>query len=319
MTKNNKDTGKQTVKTSSSIKKKKLVISHIVKPEKMSLEEWQVKLRQQVSKTERFVIDSVDEELCPGEYIVSNPEKHNEYKVVYRGANSEWNYCSCMDFKTSRLGTCKHIEAVKKWFGGKRGVHVHREIPPYTSVYLSYRGERCVKIRIGSDNKEAYEHLAKDYFDENHVLKEAAYAHIGSFLKQARQISDTFRCYKDAIDFIVDIREKATRKKIVDTYDDQKLDELLKVTLYPYQKEGIRFAAKAGKAIIADEMGLGKTIQAIGTAELLRKEGLIGSVLILCPTLSEIPVAKRNQEVHRCRGVCDRGKPSEEKGGLQSP
>ena len=274
------DSTKKTTKK----KKKKQVISHIVKPEKMSLEEWQVKLRQQVSKTERFAISSVDEELCPGEYIVRNPEKHNEYKVVYRGANSEWNYCSCMDFKTSRLGTCKHIEAVKNCFIGKKGTHVHREIPPYTSVYLSYRGERCVKIRIGSDNKEAYEHLAKDYFDENHVLKEAAYAHIGSFLKQARQISDTFRCYKDAIDFIVDIREKATRKKIVDTYDDQKLDELLKVTLYPYQKEGIRFAAKAGKAIIADEMGLGKTIQAIGTAELLRKEGLIGSVLILCPT-----------------------------------
>ena len=78
-------------------KKKKVVISHTVKPEKMSLEEWQVKLRQQVSKTEHFVISSVDEELCPGEYIVRNPEKHNEYKVVYRGANSEWNYCSCMD------------------------------------------------------------------------------------------------------------------------------------------------------------------------------------------------------------------------------
>ena len=265
-------------------KKKKLVISHIVKPEKMSLEEWQVKLRQQASKTEHFVISSVDEELCPGEYIVRNPEKHNEYKVVYRGANSEWNYCSCMDFKTSRLGTCKHIEAVKNCYIGKKGTHVHREIPPYTSVYLSYRDERCVKIRIGSDNKEEYERLAKDYFDENHVLKEAAYAHIGSFLKQARQISDTFRCYKDAIDFIVDIREKATREKIVNAYDDQKLDELLKVNLYPYQKEGIRFAAKAGKAIIADEMGLGKTIQAIGTAELLRKEGLIGSTLILCPT-----------------------------------
>ena len=273
-----------TTKKATKKKKKKLVISHIVKPEKMSLEEWQVKLRQQASKTERFVISSVDEELCPGEYIVRNPEKHNEYKVVYRGANSEWNYCSCMDFKTSRLGTCKHIEAVKNCYIGKKGTHVHREIPPYTSVYLSYRGERCVKIRIGSDNKEEYERLAKDYFDENHVLKEAAYAHIGSFLKQARQISDTFRCYKDAIDFIVDIREKATREKIVNAYDDKKLDELLKVNLYPYQKEGIRFAAKAGKAIIADEMGLGKTIQAIGTAELLRKEGLIGSTLILCPT-----------------------------------
>ena len=265
-------------------RKKETVISHITRPENMPLEKWQIKLRQQISKTERFVINSVDEKLCPGEYTVRNPEKNNEYKVVYRGANSEWNYCSCMDFKTSRLGTCKHIEAVKNSFIGKKGTHVHRETPPYTSVYLSYRDERCVKIRVGSENKAAYEQLAKDYFDENHILKETAYAHIGDFLTQARKISDTFNCYKDAIDFIVDTREKAARKKIVERYDDKKLDELLKVALYPYQKEGIRFAAKAGKAIIADEMGLGKTIQAIGTAELLRKEGLIGSVLILCPT-----------------------------------
>ena len=286
MAKNNKQTagqdGNSTKKTTK--KKKKVKVSHIVKPENMTLEEWQIKLRKQVTDIEHFDISCVDDALCPGEYIVRNPEKNNEYKVVYRGANSEWNYCSCMDFKTSRLGTCKHIEAVKKWFGGKRGVHVHRELPPYTSVYLSYRDERCVKIRIGSDNKEAYEQLAKDYFDKNHVLKKSAYARIGSFLKQARQISDTFRCYKDAIDFIIDIREKAKREKILKKYDDEKLDNLLKVNLYPYQKEGIRFAAKAGKAIIADEMGLGKTIQAIGTAELLRKEGLIGSVLILCPT-----------------------------------
>ena len=286
MAKNNKPEDNQGGNSTKKVRKtkKKVKISHIVKPEKMSLEEWQIKLRKQVTDIEHFNISCVDDDLFPGEYIVRNPEKDNEYKVVYRGANSEWNYCSCMDFKTSRLGTCKHIEAVKKWFGGKKGVHVHRELPPYTSVYLSYRDERCVKIRIGSDNKEAYEQLAKDYFDENHVLKKAAYARIGSFLKQARQISDTFRCYKDAIDFIIDIREKAKRENIVKTYDDEKLDNLLKVNLYPYQKEGIRFAAKAGKAIIADEMGLGKTIQAIGTAELLRKEGLIGSVLVLCPT-----------------------------------
>ena len=286
MAKNNKPEDNQGGNSTKKVRKtkKKVKISHIVKPEKMSLEEWQIKLRKQVTDIEHFNISCVDDDLFPGEYIVRNPEKNNEYKVVYRGANSEWNYCSCMDFKTSRLGTCKHIEAVKKWFGGKRGVHVHRELPPYTSVYLSYQDERCVKIRIGSDNKEAYEQLAKDYFDKNHVLKKTAYARIGSFLKQARQISDTFRCYKDAIDFIIDIREKAKRENIVKTYDDEKLDNLLKVNLYPYQKEGIRFAAKAGKAIIADEMGLGKTIQAIGTAELLRKEGLIDSVLVLCPT-----------------------------------
>jgi len=36
--------------------------------------------------------------------------------------------------------------------------------------------------------------------------------------------------------------------------------------------------------IIADEMGLGKTIQAIGTAELMRKHQFISSALIICPT-----------------------------------
>lgn len=36
--------------------------------------------------------------------------------------------------------------------------------------------------------------------------------------------------------FIIDIREKAKRMKIVKTYDDEKLNNLLKVNLYPYQK-----------------------------------------------------------------------------------
>ena len=267
--------------------KKKAKVSHIIKPDNLSMEEWQVKLRRQIAEPAKLRIRCVDDELCPGEYFVVNPMTANEYKVVYRGANSEWNYCSCWDFKTSRLGTCKHIEAVKKWLGTRKEYRVHREIPPYTSVYLSYRGERCVKIRIGADNKEEYEKLARDYFDEDSVLKESAFYTFGDFLNQAKRISDTFRCYKDAADFILDFRARKARKArkdIVATYGDEELDALLNANLYPYQKEGIRFAARAGKAIIADEMGLGKTIQAIGTAELLRKEGLIESVLILCPT-----------------------------------
>ncbi len=261
-----------------------MTLSYAVKPADMSVKEWQVRLRQQAALTEQFATRSVDEKLFPGEYVVKNPRTSNEYKVVYRGEFSEWNYCSCLDFKTSRLGTCKHIEAVKNYLTNDKRERVHYEIPSYTSVYVSYRGERCVKIRIGSDNKEAYEQLAKDYFDDNRMLKEDAYARFGTFYARAREISDTFKCYKDAIDFIVDVREKQTRRKIVEGYDDKGINGLLKADLYPYQREGIRFAAKAGKAIIADEMGLGKTIQAIGTAELLRKEGLVESVLILCPT-----------------------------------
>ena len=265
-------------------KAKKQKVSYMDKPEGMTMQEWQVRLRQQIAETEHYNIHCVDDDLYPGEYLVKNPQTANTYKVVYRGARSEWNFCACMDFKTSRLGTCKHIEAVKKWISGKSSLHVHRQTPPYTSVYLSYHGDRCVKIRIGTDNQEEYKTLSEEYFNKDNTLKASAFNKFGAFLKEARQISDTFRCYQDAIDFVVETREKVNRKALLRKYDDTTLDCLLKVKLYPYQKEGIRFATRAGKAIIADEMGLGKTIQAIGTAELLRKEGLISSVLVICPT-----------------------------------
>lgn len=270
--------GKKTKK-----KKTQHKLSNIIKPEGLTLEQWQVALRQQAAQTELLGVRCADENLLPGEYLVSNPKKSNEYKVVYRGARSEWNYCSCMDFKTSKLGTCKHIEAVKLWLG-KGHRHVHHTLPPYTSVYLSYRGERQVKMRIGTDNHAEFSALAAKYFDSDQVLKEEHVADFGAFLTEAHRISDTFRCYKDALDFVVEKRNMALRAEIIARYSDVDLDRLLKVNLYPYQKEGIRFATRAGKAIIADEMGLGKTIQAIGTAELLRKEGLITSVLIICPT-----------------------------------
>ena len=66
-------------------------------------------------------------------------------------------------------------------------------------------------------------------------------------------------------------------------YADTTLDALLTKKLYPYQKEGVRFAFKAGKAIIADEMGLGKTVQAICCAEIYLREKMVESVLIVCP------------------------------------
>ena len=273
---------------------KRTKISWIVKPDGMSLTEWQIALRKQIAQEEHFGISCVDDKLLPGEYSVKSPKTKQEYKVVYRGAKSEWNYCSCFDFKTAQLGTCKHLEAVKLWIDGNRKARVHKEIPPYTSVYLKYlpteskagdAGDaRKVCIRIGSDHRKEYLELAQKYFDRNGVMLEDAYQKFTDFVIEANHISDTFRFYQDAIDFIFEKREAKLRQHILHCYTDEMLDQLLTTPLYPYQKEGIRFAFSKGRSIIADEMGLGKTIQAIGTAELMRKEKLTQSALIVCPT-----------------------------------
>ena len=106
---------KQAGYTTEKAKKAGKRVSNITKPEKMSLEQWQVALRKQVAQRTPLAVEHVDEKWASGEFLVTNAITRRVYKVVYRGEGSCWNYCSCLDFKTSRLGTCKHIEAVKLW------------------------------------------------------------------------------------------------------------------------------------------------------------------------------------------------------------
>ena len=259
-------------------------LNHLVKPSDKTLEEWQVMLRMQQAQREDLTVECVSERYNPGEYRVSSPKSGGVYKVVFRGAKSPWNYCECMDFKTSQLGTCKHIEAARQWIADHHK-RIHWDLPAYTSVYLSYRGNvREVKIRIGEAATDEFRTFAAKYFDELDTLRPSAFERFGEFMRQARTACEGFRCYQDALDFILEQRETLTRSKLIsETYTDEQLDSLLRTSLYPYQKEGVRFAANAGRAILADEMGLGKTVQAIATAELLLREGFVTNVLVLCP------------------------------------
>lgn len=268
-----------------NIKKPLPKVSLLNRPEKMSLEEWQILLRKQAAQKELLAIEPVNKKQTLGDFSVRNPQTDYLYKVAFRGIGSAWNYCSCPDFKTNQLGTCKHIEAVQLKLEENKKRVPKELVPPYTSVYLSYKGERSVRLRIGSDNQEAFSKLANHYFTPEGVLGEEHYEDFSLFLREAQQIDDTFRCYGDALEFIIEKREAKRRARLLDTkYADGKLPSLLRTRLYPYQEEGILFAVRKGRSIIADEMGLGKTIQAIGAAELLRKEFNISSVLILCPT-----------------------------------
>ena len=126
-------------------------LSNVVKPEGMSAEEWQKKLRSQFAVKEVLSIVPRGDEAVYGVFDVRNPKTKNIYKVVYRGLDSRWNYCSCMDFKTNQLGTCKHVEAVRIWLDER-----HKKVPvlnpPYSSLYISYRGDRCICLRVGSAN-----------------------------------------------------------------------------------------------------------------------------------------------------------------------
>ena len=264
------------------MKEKEKRLSNAVKPEGMDAAEWQRALRRQFAAREVLSISPNGEEAAYGVFDVRNPKSKNWYKVVYRGADSRWNYCSCMDYKTNQLGTCKHIEAVRLWLEN-HGRKIQAVNPPYSSLYVSYRDGRKIFLRIGSAHWDEMGTLAKKYFTKDLELIENTIPSIQKFISEAKVIDPDFKCYPDVLDYLAEKKDAEYREQYLSKVTDEDMAGLLKARLYPYQAEGIRFAFAKGKSIIADEMGLGKTIQAIGTAELMRKAGLVSSVLILCP------------------------------------
>jgi len=274
-------------KKSAKRKVAKQRIPHTRMPEGMSNTQWQSALRKQIAEDEKFTVKKIGDELVFTDYSVYNINSNNTYKVALRSADNLPNFCTCPDFKTNQLGTCKHIEAVLLQANAKpllRRALKQSYTPPYSSVYLDYRGERKVKLRIGTEEYNAYAKLAAGYFDKDFVLKPGTFMQFEKFLAKAHQLYSGFRCYDDAMEFIVQHRNYIQRKDLVQQQKDKLFNGISKAQLFPYQQTGVSFVVSAGRCILADDMGLGKTLQAIVATEVMHKEFKINKAIIVCPT-----------------------------------
>lgn len=262
-------------------------ISHTRKPERMTDFEWQTALRRQIAADERYEITKVEDYGVYGDYTVKGSNSHGTYKVALRSADSSLNFCSCPDFKTNQLGTCKHIEAVLLKIKSSRKLKKelsHPYVPPYSSVYLDYRGVRKVRLRIGTEQTAEYEKLGRQYFDSDYILKDASIMQFEKFLEKAHSLHPEFRCYGDALEFVIVKRNQQQRRRTVTENYKALLSGISRKTLFPYQQQGALFAVRAGRCILADDMGLGKTLQSIVATEVMRKHFGVGTALIVCPT-----------------------------------
>ena len=262
-------------------------VSHTRRPDDMTDAAWQTALRRQMAEKERFTIKNLGDQPVYSDYSVYSPISKNTYKVALRSRDNSLNFCSCPDFKTNQLGTCKHIESVRIQLGRRRGIkQLLDKVPvlPYSSLYVSYLGERKLKLRIGADNKKKLEKWASNYFDKHYTLLPGAWSKIDQLLKEAHGIDPSFRCYEDALHLIVAQRDRSRLRSLVEQQGSELLKDLVNVSLFPYQQEGILFATRSGRSILADDMGLGKTVQAIAWAKLMHQQWKTQKVLIICPT-----------------------------------
>lgn len=175
----------------------------------MTIEEWQVALREEQARGADYIVEHLDDNRIWGDYAVSSGP--SRYKVAFRGVRSGRNFCSCLDFRTNGLGTCKHLEAVvlelRKHIGGYPWADMVFN-PSYSSIYVRYKGGREICMRIGEQYAEEYRALMRQYFDENGRLPVKNYRYLGQICAQAAEISPTFRCYDDVSAFATEVLQK---------------------------------------------------------------------------------------------------------------
>jgi len=263
------------------------------KPEDMSIDTWQIILRKQFGIKQDFTVCNIGNHPVFSDFTVYNPETESTYKVAIRSLDrNKGNFCSCPDFTINTLGTCKHIEYLLYTLQSDHQKQKYLDDEVYekkSSLSIRYEIERrlFLNIKPGVDNK--MKALASFYFNSDGYLLSDKLHDVKNFIKKAEDIDNNFIIYPDVKKYLDTIEFNEKRKqRIAELFDNginsPLFKSLVKAELYPYQKKGVLFCVKAGRALLADDMGLGKTIQTIASAELLIREFDVKKVLIVCPT-----------------------------------
>jgi superfamily II DNA or RNA helicase len=262
------------------------------RPESMTLETWQIELRRQFGRDQPFLLRNVGGNPYVSDFLVANPATKRTYRVTIRGLATGMNACTCPDFATNTLGTCKHIEftlgRLCRTRPGKAAL-THPAPQAHSEVVLRYGPRRTVHWLPGSECPSELRTLANRYFDVEGSLREEAFAHIERFLASAGRFKHEIRCRDEALEFVAEVRDAAERMRRIDAAFPRgprsaALDGIVKTKLYDYQREGAIFAARAGRCVLGDDMGLGKTVQAIAAAEIMARHLGVARVLVVCPT-----------------------------------
>ena len=222
--------------------------------------------------------------------INQNARLARNYEVTIRSLDKRANLCTCPDFTTNQLGTCKHIEAVLHKIKKSTDYEKLCKSPtPVSYIYLAWDVDDAPQIMLCRGRKiedslaavlneyflasgEFKGRLPDDFFRLRELLQNNPDLHIGPDAQDyALQLAADAAHQARATEIRSSIR--AGRGKLPG----------VKARLYPYQVDGVAFLAGTGRALLADDMGLGKTLQSIAAAAWLSEHSGVRRTLIVCP------------------------------------
>ncbi len=238
--------------------------------------------REKRAKSEEFSLIRGD--MIKGDHLVIN-KFHKKYRVTIHDPVKNQAHCSCPDYMTNGLGTCKHIHflTAKLMNEDHSKNKIDREIFPFIDIYWDSKNSipALFSENLDKESKEL-KTVLNNYFDAS-----------GKY--RSKDITRIMGCIDEiSVNKRIRVRETLIKRiehqiliKELGMISESKLPELpLKTRLYPYQKQGVKFGLYKPAVLIGDEMGLGKTLQAISIC-ILKKE-LFGFSKVLVITLASL-------------------------------
>ena len=253
------------------------------------LHEEQIDIRRQRAREGQFQIVNTGKKRVFSEYSVTNPQTRGRYSVSVRGFEPGDNSCSCPDFKSNTLGTCKHIEAVLESLREEMTTIRQRKaaiVRP--EVTLHYREQLRLRFHLPIRHSDQLGQLANRFFDAQGFWNDTH--PYDELIAAIESVPEKVTVLSDAMEFIdreIERRDMERKERDwlaeLDRGGDSPLRHLLKIPLYDYQIRGALFMACRGRCILGDDMGLGKTIQTMAAIELLARERGVQRVLVIAP------------------------------------
>jgi len=217
------------------------------------------------------------------------------YRVEIRSLDKMQNSCTCPDYKTNLIGTCKHIEGVLIYLEkgyGKKLKNLAAERPRGVQIYLHHGMDVTVRVTLPLPDRALIKELLARYFDPAGLLVGSPLQTLSPLLvaienlpAHERPLVSVAEAVREHLALLQD-REEVQQQK--EWFLDQvkrgsRTFDVLSTKLYPYQEQGAMHLAFGRRAMLADDMGLGKTVQAIAASALLKEMRDIQRTLVICP------------------------------------
>ncbi len=237
--------------------------------------------RKKRAGSEKFTL--IPGDMYKGDHLVENQLKR-QYQVCLHDPVKGAGHCTCPDYMTNGLGTCKHLLFVHDRLKKSKGFDQRIQKEQFAFVDIFWDSMKnapgLFSERLSTGHADLVPVFAP-YFDQT-----GAYTldlpDILSLMDQV-QGDKRVRIRESLLQRVDDHMQKQEAKQL-STRDLPPIP--LKMDLYPFQQEGVKFGLYKTGVLIGDEMGLGKTLQAIGLC-VLKKE-LFGFSKVLVVTLASL-------------------------------